>query len=301
VPSVVQREQGVERALPIQAFDPTQDRTASPVIDRSPERTKTDAPALTAAPALYAGAPLLRAVAINRISASDHADGELMRGLAPDATALTDHMDQAGQADHTRHSVPADLPSIPTPSKQPVQTSTDADPMPAIHARVERQLQLARVQAAEPVRSSLTTAAQLVSTPQPMNPHAESRVPNLLRVFATSVPWAARAADADRPAQTASSSPAGRGGTSGQSSVSHAATIDRLADQYGVVPVDTQQAGPSPGGTHRPAQNASAIAKTATSGAGNTIDASELAEQAWQIIQDKLAVERERRGFASWP
>jgi hypothetical protein len=295
MPGDVPREQGVDRVLAMQAFDPVQDRPALPAVDRSPERVKTDAPALTAAPTLQAGAPLLHAAAINRVSAPDQADGERTRGASPNATALTDQGSQASKI------VPAGSPSISTPPVRFIQTSAHVDPMPAIRARVDRQFKPARVQAAEPERSSVTTAARIVSTPQPVNSHTDSRVPDLLRVFAMSVPRLADAADADNLGQKASSSLPACSGTSGQDSVSHAGTIDRLADQYGVVPVDRQHAGPPPGGTHGAAQNASAIAKTATSAVGSAIDPGELAEQAWQIIQDKLAMERERRGFASWP
>jgi hypothetical protein len=71
--------------------------------------------------------------------------------------------------------------------------------------------------------------------------------------------------------------------------------VDRLADQYGVVPIDTQKTAARPAGAPPPAQSTSAPP------AQTPADAMELAEKAWQIIQDKLAVERERRGYAPWP
>jgi len=78
--------------------------------------------------------------------------------------------------------------------------------------------------------------------------------------------------------------------------------VDRLADEYGVVPLALQaepagavpatEPEPSPPNT-TPAAHAGSPQKTR--------DAAELADEAWRIIMDRLAVERERRGFASWP
>jgi len=83
---------------------------------------------------------------------------------------------------------------------------------------------------------------------------------------------------------------------------SESTAIDRLADQYGVVPIDLQAAPPS-GGAHAGAAPANTKASSAQNADPNAkpADAAQLAEEAWQIIMDKLAIERERRGFASWP
>lgn len=77
------------------------------------------------------------------------------------------------------------------------------------------------------------------------------------------------------------------------------ASTDRLAEQYGVVPVDVQRAPAAPAVTAASGQSArnSQAAPAVSSGAS---DANELAEKVWQVIQDKLAIERERRGYASW-
>jgi hypothetical protein len=64
--------------------------------------------------------------------------------------------------------------------------------------------------------------------------------------------------------------------------------VDRLAEQYGVIPIDAQKTAAGPAGAMAPA-------------AQKTDDPHELAEKVWQVIQDKLAVERERRGYTSWP
>ncbi|EDZ98301.1 hypothetical protein BH160DRAFT_6400 [Burkholderia sp. H160] len=91
------------------------------------------------------------------------------------------------------------------------------------------------------------------------------------------------------------------------SPASEPAVIDRAAEQYGVIsPVThvTRDAG-APVTASTPPPTASATADTrstapAGSAANAGADASELAEQAWQLILDKLAIEQERRGYTSW-
>ncbi|MCC8400473.1 hypothetical protein LJ655_00960 [Paraburkholderia sp. MMS20-SJTN17] len=83
--------------------------------------------------------------------------------------------------------------------------------------------------------------------------------------------------------------------------------VDRAAEQYGVVSPGTQvtrDAGATAtASTSSPTTSATA-GKRATPEAGSAantgVDASELAEQAWQLILDKLAIEQERRGYSSW-
>jgi len=77
--------------------------------------------------------------------------------------------------------------------------------------------------------------------------------------------------------------------------------VDHMAWQYGVVPLDLQRAPMSVAHHGASAATPAHDAAHAAHATPKTGDAAELAEQAWQIIMDKLAIERERRGFASWP
>ncbi|WP_429556609.1 hypothetical protein [Paraburkholderia youngii] len=97
-------------------------------------------------------------------------------------------------------------------------------------------------------------------------------------------------------------------GSAPASSASEPALIDRAAEQYGVIsPVThvTRDVGAPATASTPPTVSAGAGADTrATAAAGSAAntgaDASELAEQAWQLILDKLAIEQERRGYTSW-
>ncbi|MBC8724328.1 hypothetical protein F6X37_22870 [Paraburkholderia sp. 31.1] len=90
------------------------------------------------------------------------------------------------------------------------------------------------------------------------------------------------------------------------SPASDPALIDRAAEQYGVIsPVThvTRDAGAPATASTPPTASVSADTP-ATAAAGSAAnpgaDASEIAEQAWQLILDKLAIEQERRGYTSW-
>lgn len=91
------------------------------------------------------------------------------------------------------------------------------------------------------------------------------------------------------------------------SAASAPAYIDRTAEQYGVIsPIAhiMRDAGTS-APPSMPPPTASPIANTPAAAAASPVasasnDAGELAERAWQLILDKLAIEQERRGYTSW-
>ncbi len=131
-----------------------------------------------------------------------------------------------------------------------------------------------------------------------------ARSPYVHRVFTPSGSWAMRATGARAvqrsplpllPAYGAPARHAAAASPTGSDPSTPPVAIDRLAEQYGVIPVDTQKTAARPAGATAPAQTAPAPA------AQKTADPNELAEKVWEVIQDKLAVERERRGYASWP
>lgn len=83
------------------------------------------------------------------------------------------------------------------------------------------------------------------------------------------------------------------------------ASTDTVAESYGVVPLSLQAEPNSAEAPPKPA-NANANPNPAASPDAKNADATapgaaELADQAWQIIMDRLAIERERRGGAPWP
>ncbi|SIT43324.1 hypothetical protein BN2475_420053 [Paraburkholderia ribeironis] len=96
-------------------------------------------------------------------------------------------------------------------------------------------------------------------------------------------------------------------GIAPSSPASEPAFIDRAAEQYGVISplthISRDAGAPATASTPPPPTSATADTR-ATAAAGSAAnpaaDASELAEQAWQLILDKLAIEQERRGYTSW-
>ncbi|SAL28020.1 hypothetical protein [Caballeronia humi] len=85
---------------------------------------------------------------------------------------------------------------------------------------------------------------------------------------------------------------------------------DSLAESYGVVPVALQAephaaasapAAPAGQASANPAAHANPESSQKKDAGAGAPGAEELAEQAWQIIMDRLAIERERRGGATWP
>lgn len=84
--------------------------------------------------------------------------------------------------------------------------------------------------------------------------------------------------------------------------------VDRTAEQYGLVspmtsgtPITRDPGAPPTASTPPPAVSpVGSTPAAATAGPNTAIDAGELAERAWQLMLDRLAIEQERRGNTSW-
>jgi len=229
--------------------------------------------------------------------------------------ALSEPARDTGAAIHAHYSLPE---RTQPPSSNTIAHSVDATARlgNAVVApvRIERK---SGVPPGEQQRKSLEPALRLpvalplVARHPEHSERAGDRVPQFLRVFASPATIAGRTPAASGNARSATVHSARRvpnGMVADRSvaaypdgsvhTVGTALSVDRYAEQYGVVPADIHRAVPPLPGAHPSAQG---MASHAPHGGSTMDDVTELAERAWQIIQDKLASERERRGFASWP
>ncbi|MGF6754539.1 hypothetical protein [Paraburkholderia sp. GAS42] len=157
---------------------------------------------------------------------------------------------------------------------------------------------------------ALTALPVTSAAPRPAAQYPGARMPELLRVFAPGALWAARAVVTAGAAQGQPAYYARHEGPLSQrvgldagmpgGGTATSTAIDRVAETYGVVPaaIQTAQAASPLPGPHAATPGAMSTAPHAQAGKD---DVNELAERAWQIIQDKLLYERERRGYAPWP
>ncbi|ALL70944.1 hypothetical protein K788_0006957 (plasmid) [Paraburkholderia caribensis MBA4] len=212
--------------------------------------------------------PLARAMAIAALAAGGDTQAPFAHDAAPPASAI----DRARQplehaATHATPPIPVDgaSPREPAPAntvyRSPV-TSAVVKPQPLVFRTAELPLRLARA---------------------PREPHA------LRSVGAPATAWTGRVI---APASQAS----------------EPMFVDRTAEQYGLVspmtsgtPITRDPGAPPTASTPPPAVSpVGSTPAAATAGPNTAIDAGELAERAWQLMLDRLAIEQERRGNTSW-
>lgn len=167
---------------------------------------------------------------------------------------------------------------------------------------------LAPAHAGEPSLPAVAPARVAPSAHATAVRRGDTRMPDILRVLASAGPVAVPSAAVPEAVQSRASSVMRSSGVQAQpgaatsqgvsrSEAAESSEVERLADEYGVVPAALQRAVTPPDA--QPA--ALPAAPGALHAGGRADDVDELAERVWQIIQDRLASERERRGYASWP
>ncbi|SAK63048.1 hypothetical protein AWB78_02109 [Caballeronia calidae] len=138
-----------------------------------------------------------------------------------------------------------------------------------------------------PWQSTQSGAADIPATPLRHSPQADTHsVPARGMSRAPAVLPLQRAV---QPAHATSTAPAAP------------ASTDTVAESYGVVPLSLQAEPNSAEAPPKPANGNAAASPDAKNADATAPGAAELADQAWQIIMDRLAIERERRGGAPWP
>ncbi|QCP49811.1 hypothetical protein FAZ95_11875 [Trinickia violacea] len=268
-----------------QSAVPVQTVTAAQTLHRA--RTGSEAPPVATASAHVTSSREIRAYSDNPLATATH-------GKAAMALAL-------GSAQARRD---ASLVS-PSPEGSTVQRREAG----GHHGSVALpDFALAPAHAGEPSMPAVAPARVAPSAHATAVRRGDTRMPDILRVLASAGPVAVPSAAVPEAVQSQASSVMRSSGvharpgaaTSQGVSRSEAAEpseVERVADEYGVVPAALQRAATPPGA--QPA--ALPAAPGAPHAGGRADDVNELAERVWQIIQDRLASERERRGYASWP
>lgn len=203
-------------------------------------------------------------------------------------------------------SSPSPSPPVAVPQRAAVAiepngaATTQSDRIMREHASVPASIDASR-QAVFDAAPSASASLQWATT---RTDRRDARVPGFLRVFASAAPFATHVPATHGIARSQSASAMGDGSAGPHGCTASAGLsvresgmplpVDRLAEQYGVVPAAAHGVSALP-------QPAGPAGRDAAPPASRTGDANELAERAWQIIQDKLACERERRGYAPWP